>query len=172
MFVQIGYYVENEYAEPFEPENYPNPVNIALLNRNIVANEPRVTRYAIDWTGQNPVNNQLLLEHELADGQTNQDYEDTKEGEAEEEGDEDDEEDEEGDEEDDDDDEGDAEIDLDEKEEEDEADMMNDDEGEADAQDVIVNQFILNEDSMDVHAMQIEHSSHSHSHSGSYRDLI
>jgi hypothetical protein len=27
-FVQIGYYVYNEYSEPFEPENYPNPVNI------------------------------------------------------------------------------------------------------------------------------------------------
>ena len=56
-FIQIGYYVNNDYAVPFEPENYPNPVDISLLSRNILADEPRVTRYAIDWTGQAPVNN-------------------------------------------------------------------------------------------------------------------
>ena len=50
-FVQIGYYVNNEYSEPFEPENYPNPVDIKKLFRNILADQPRVTRYAIDWTG-------------------------------------------------------------------------------------------------------------------------
>lgn len=50
-FVQIGYYVNNEYTEPFEPENYPNPVDISKLYRNILAEEPRVTRYAIDWSG-------------------------------------------------------------------------------------------------------------------------
>mmetsp|Transcript_23888 Transcript_23888/g.34198 ORF Transcript_23888/g.34198 Transcript_23888/m.34198 type:complete len:257 (-) Transcript_23888:75-845(-) len=52
-FVQIGYYVNNEYAEPFEPENYPNPVILSKLSRNILAGEPRVTRFAIDWTGGN-----------------------------------------------------------------------------------------------------------------------
>lgn len=53
-FVQIGYFVNNEYADPFEPENYPNPVVIAKLGRNILADEPRVTRFPIDWTGTNP----------------------------------------------------------------------------------------------------------------------
>eukprot|EP00981_Chlorochromonas_danica_P001910 scaffold398_cov177-Ochromonas_danica.AAC.9 len=48
-FVQIGYYVNNEYEEPFEPENYPNPVDIKKLKRNILADQPRVTRYMIDW---------------------------------------------------------------------------------------------------------------------------
>ena len=52
-FVQIGYYVNNEYSEPFEPENYPSPVDINKLFRNILADQPRVTRYAIDWTGAN-----------------------------------------------------------------------------------------------------------------------
>ena len=32
-------------------------VDINLLTRNILADEPRVTRYAIDWTGQSPVTN-------------------------------------------------------------------------------------------------------------------
>lgn len=50
-FVQIGYYVNNEYSEPFEPENFPNPVDISKLYRNILADQPRVTRFAIDWSG-------------------------------------------------------------------------------------------------------------------------
>ncbi len=51
-FVQIGYYVNNEYEEAFEPENYPNPVDIYKLRRNILADQPRVTRYGIDWSGK------------------------------------------------------------------------------------------------------------------------
>jgi len=50
-FVQIGYYVNNEYSEPFEPENFPNPVDLSKLYRNILADQPRVTRFAIDWSG-------------------------------------------------------------------------------------------------------------------------
>jgi histone chaperone ASF1 len=52
-FVQIGYYVNNEYAEPIDPENPPNPVDVHKLFRNLLADQPRVTRYAIDWTGTN-----------------------------------------------------------------------------------------------------------------------
>eukprot|EP01038_Epipyxis_sp_PR26KG_P005995 gene5995-8254_t len=51
-FVQIGYYVNNEYAEPTDPENPPNPVEISKLIRNILSDQPRVTRFPIDWTGQ------------------------------------------------------------------------------------------------------------------------
>ena len=51
-FVQIGYYVNNEYSEPFEPENFPNPVDISKLYRNILADQPRVTRFPIDWSGE------------------------------------------------------------------------------------------------------------------------
>jgi histone chaperone ASF1 len=50
-FVQIGYYVNNEYALQYDPENYPNPVDITHLYRNILADQPRVTRYPIDWMG-------------------------------------------------------------------------------------------------------------------------
>ena len=48
-FLKIGYYVANEYMEEFDPENYPNPVNIDLLRRNIAADQPRVTRIPINW---------------------------------------------------------------------------------------------------------------------------
>ena len=54
-FVRIGYYVNNEYTEPYEEGTLPNPIDISKLRRNILAAEPRVTRFAIDWTGGNAV---------------------------------------------------------------------------------------------------------------------
>lgn len=51
-FLRIGYYVNNEYAIPFDPEtSYPNPVDVTQLYRNVLADEPRVTRFPIDWGG-------------------------------------------------------------------------------------------------------------------------
>ena len=50
-FIQIGYYVNNEYSEEYDPENPPNPVEINKLYRNILADQPRVTRFPIDWSG-------------------------------------------------------------------------------------------------------------------------
>lgn len=54
-FVQIGYYVNNEYSEPYDNENLPNPVDIHKLYRNILADQPRVTRFAIDWSGNQSI---------------------------------------------------------------------------------------------------------------------
>lgn len=53
-FVRIGYYVNNEYVgeDVGEDGTLPNPIDIQKLRRNILAAEPRVTRFAIDWTGQ------------------------------------------------------------------------------------------------------------------------
>jgi hypothetical protein len=67
-FVQIGYYVNNEYALPFDPENYPSPVEISQLYRNILADQPRVTRYPIDWVG----GTNLPIGSEVFDGQEEQ----------------------------------------------------------------------------------------------------
>jgi histone chaperone ASF1 len=63
-FVQIGYYLNNEYAIPFEPENYPNPVDINQMYRNILSDEPRVTRYPIDWTGNSDLVTEALDEQD------------------------------------------------------------------------------------------------------------
>lgn len=51
-FVQIGYYVNNDYAEPVNLECPPNPVEPSKLFRNIMAEEPRLTNFNIDWSGQ------------------------------------------------------------------------------------------------------------------------
>lgn len=50
-FVRVGYYVNNEYTEPYEEGTLPSPIEITKIERNILAAEPRVTRFAIDWTG-------------------------------------------------------------------------------------------------------------------------
>ena len=52
-FIRIGYYVNNEYADPLDPEQpLPNPLEVTKIYRNILADQPRVTRFPIDWSGQ------------------------------------------------------------------------------------------------------------------------
>ena len=50
-FIRIGYYVNNEPSEPYDPENPPTVVDISTVVRNILADQPRVTRIPINWTG-------------------------------------------------------------------------------------------------------------------------
>eukprot|EP00607_Mallomonas_marina_P008949 CAMPEP_0182422652 /NCGR_PEP_ID=MMETSP1167-20130531/8396_1 /TAXON_ID=2988 /ORGANISM="Mallomonas Sp, Strain CCMP3275" /LENGTH=240 /DNA_ID=CAMNT_0024600887 /DNA_START=37 /DNA_END=759 /DNA_ORIENTATION=- len=128
-FIQIGYYVNSEYSEEYDPENPPNPIDISKVFRNILADEPRVTRFPIDWSGGNssfpdapPVQSETA---EAADAENEVDMVNDLEGEDEEE---EEEEEEEGEE-------GDIEVDI-EQEERDEN-----------------NNKISNEDSMDVEQM-------------------
>jgi histone chaperone ASF1 len=51
-FIRIGYYVNNAPAEGYDPENPPANVDIATVMRNILADQPRVTRIPINWNGQ------------------------------------------------------------------------------------------------------------------------
>lgn len=48
-FIRVGYYVNNEYADPEMKENPPMEPVFAKLQRNILATCPRVTRFKIDW---------------------------------------------------------------------------------------------------------------------------
>eukprot|EP00591_Stephanopyxis_turris_P000131 CAMPEP_0195520970 /NCGR_PEP_ID=MMETSP0794_2-20130614/17706_1 /TAXON_ID=515487 /ORGANISM="Stephanopyxis turris, Strain CCMP 815" /LENGTH=244 /DNA_ID=CAMNT_0040650419 /DNA_START=53 /DNA_END=787 /DNA_ORIENTATION=+ len=49
-FTRVGYYVNNEYAEQFDPEvGPPKPLDSAKVMRQILADKPRVTRFPIDW---------------------------------------------------------------------------------------------------------------------------
>jgi len=50
-FVRVGYYVKVDYADEKlreEPPEVECP-DVALLERNILAAEPRVTRYLVEW---------------------------------------------------------------------------------------------------------------------------
>jgi histone chaperone ASF1 len=117
-FVQIGYYVNNEYSEPFEPENPPNPVEIHKLYRNILSDQPRVTRFAIDWAGGNSP---------VVEGEVDQQSEEVTEDivDMNEEDDDEDDEDEDGDDAD--------EVDLDNDEDDEEGDEGDEDDEEGDA---------------------------------------
>jgi len=51
-FIRIGYYVNNEYSEPIDPEaGPPNPLDLTKVVRTILADKPRVTRFPIPWDG-------------------------------------------------------------------------------------------------------------------------
>ena len=48
-FVRVGYYVSNEYTDPELIENPPTKHIPEKIRRNILAEKPRVTRFAIKW---------------------------------------------------------------------------------------------------------------------------
>lgn len=58
-FVRVGYFVNNDYADPEMRENPPPKPLFDQLTRNILASKPRVTRFKINWddTPQNGVAN-------------------------------------------------------------------------------------------------------------------
>lgn len=49
-FIRVGYYVNNDYADPELRETQPPAVpQFDKLQRNILATNPRVTRFKVDW---------------------------------------------------------------------------------------------------------------------------
>jgi histone chaperone ASF1 len=48
-FIRVGYYVNNEYLDPELRENPPTTPLFDKLQRNVLATNPRVTRFKIDW---------------------------------------------------------------------------------------------------------------------------
>jgi histone chaperone ASF1 len=48
-FVRVGYYVNNEYDDEHLNADPPNKPVIEKIKRNILADKPRVTRFAIKW---------------------------------------------------------------------------------------------------------------------------
>ncbi|XP_036607318.1 histone chaperone ASF1B [Trichosurus vulpecula] len=48
-FIRVGYYVNNEYTNPELRENPPLKPDFSQLQRNILASNPRVTRFHINW---------------------------------------------------------------------------------------------------------------------------
>lgn len=170
-FVRIGYFVNNEYNEPYDLENPPNPVDINKLFRNILANEPRVTRFAIDWSGNSPQLPVVSTSEESVEEIVDVDNEmDLQQDDALEEEDDDDDDDDE-------DDDPNREYDLEDEMDEDKAleDDEDEDEGETDncdelvenAEDLVVGTTLhVNEDSMDVGMMQYHASDSNMSNQG------
>ncbi|EME39963.1 hypothetical protein DOTSEDRAFT_74734 [Dothistroma septosporum NZE10] len=51
-FVRVGYYVNNEYADPAMNEEPPAKPDLDKIRRNILADKPRVTRFQIKWDSE------------------------------------------------------------------------------------------------------------------------
>lgn len=57
-FVRVGYYVNNEYTEPYDEEmGPPKPLDMSKVRRCVLAEKPRVTRFPISW-GEEEVDEQ------------------------------------------------------------------------------------------------------------------
>nr|CAG4647367.1 EOG090X0CKF [Megafenestra aurita] len=52
-FIRVGYYVNNEYGDADLKENPPAVPQFDKLLRNILATNPRVTRFKVDWDDTN-----------------------------------------------------------------------------------------------------------------------
>jgi histone chaperone ASF1 len=52
-FIRVGYFVNNDYESEEMKENPPEKPDITQVYRNIMADQPRVTRFKINW-GDNP----------------------------------------------------------------------------------------------------------------------
>jgi len=52
-FIRVGYYVCNEYTEPEMQETPPEKPDFEKLQRSIVAENPRVTKFKINWEDPN-----------------------------------------------------------------------------------------------------------------------
>ncbi|XP_042636230.1 histone chaperone ASF1B-like [Orycteropus afer afer] len=59
---RVGYYINNEYPNPELQENPPQKPDFSQLQRNILASNPRVTRFHINWdnTDREAIENQGL----------------------------------------------------------------------------------------------------------------
>lgn len=54
-FIRVGYYVNNEYTDCELHQNPPTTPAFDKLQRNILASNPRVTRFKIDWCDNSEV---------------------------------------------------------------------------------------------------------------------
>ena len=55
-FIRVGYYVSNEYDDPELTETPPPEPQLDRLKRNILASNPRVTKFKINWDGKAAAN--------------------------------------------------------------------------------------------------------------------
>ena len=70
-FVRVGYYVNNEYTEPYdELAGPPKPLDMDKVRRVILSEKPRVTRFPIQW-GDKDEPPQKILEDTSEQGQDN-----------------------------------------------------------------------------------------------------
>eukprot|EP00093_Oithona_nana_P000813 00813.XXX_1896_673_1 [CDS] Oithona nana genome sequencing. len=67
-FIRVGYYVSNEYSDPEMQETPPEKPVFDKLNRNILASNPRVTKFKINWDPTNSTNQPSTSQQEGEEG--------------------------------------------------------------------------------------------------------
>uniref|UniRef100_A0A6U3URN5 Anti-silencing function protein 1 n=1 Tax=Ditylum brightwellii TaxID=49249 RepID=A0A6U3URN5_9STRA len=83
-FARVGYYVSNEYTVPYDAEvGPPKPLDVEKVQRTILADKPRVTRFPINWGDEQQQQQQTDTQQEQE--QLNDDLIDENEEEEEEE---------------------------------------------------------------------------------------
>merc|ERR1711939_732444 len=71
-FIRIGYYVQNEWTNPAWNPPDGNPpeevlagnIDVSMVQRNILADKPRVTRFHICWDDEEEQKRHLLLQQQ------------------------------------------------------------------------------------------------------------
>ncbi|XP_057332943.1 histone chaperone asf1 [Microplitis mediator] len=74
-FVRVGYFINNEYTDPELRENPPAQPQFDKVQRNILGDKPRVTRFKINWddgvvpadTAENPANDSMDPSQDMED---------------------------------------------------------------------------------------------------------
>lgn len=57
-FVRVGYYVNNEYTEPYNEETGPpKPLDMNKVRRCVLSEKPRVTRFPVQWGDKEELQN-------------------------------------------------------------------------------------------------------------------
>ena len=93
-FCRIGYYVNNEYTTEELKENPPEEPLLDAIERNILADKPRVTFFQIEWdspiaetemeiTNENINEGEDIVDFEALDGDRDSDKEEVEENENE-----------------------------------------------------------------------------------------
>ena len=59
-FIRVGYYVNNEYMDESMREEPPAKVMLDKIQRNILAEKPRITRFPVPWDPIDPPTPSLL----------------------------------------------------------------------------------------------------------------
>jgi len=71
-FIRVGYFVNNAYESEEMNENPPENPDVSLIHRNIMAHEPRVTRFKINWGDQPKGTDIEAANDETVDNRDNQ----------------------------------------------------------------------------------------------------
>ncbi len=78
-FIRVGYYVNNEYTEEYDPEiGPPKPLDMDKVIRTILAEKPRVTKFPIPW-GSNTMDDTTMINNNNKDDDVGRNMEMTSE---------------------------------------------------------------------------------------------